>query len=66
MATNFPNLMKTICSHTQEAQQTPRRINMKRFTPRHIIVTLLKDKEKILKAARKKKNSQGISSKINS
>lgn len=57
MATNFPNLMKTICSHTQEAQQTPRRINMKRFTPRHIIVTLLKDKEKILKAARKKKNS---------
>lgn len=32
--------------HIQESQQTPGRINVKRFTPRHIIVTLLKDREK--------------------
>lgn len=38
MATDFPNLMKNINSHIQEAQQTPRTVNMKRFTPRHIIV----------------------------
>lgn len=44
--------MKNINPHIQ---QTPKRISMKRFTSRHIIVTLLKDKEKILKAARNKK-----------
>lgn len=46
MATGFPNLMENINLHIQESQQTPGRINMKRFTPRHIIVTLLKDREK--------------------
>ena len=46
MATDFPNLMKNINLHIQESQQTPGRINVKRFTPRHIIVTLLKDREK--------------------
>lgn len=44
MATDFPNLMKNINLHIQESQQTPGRINVKRFTPRHIIVTLLKEK----------------------
>lgn len=38
MATDFPNLMKNINLHIQESQPTPGRINVKRFTPRHIIV----------------------------
>ena len=46
MAPDFPNLMKNINLHIQESQQTPRRINMDRFTLRHIVVTLLKDREK--------------------
>lgn len=44
MATDSPDLMKNINLYTQESQQTPRRINMNRFTLRHIIVTLLKEK----------------------
>ena len=40
----------------QEAQRVPYRINPKRNTPRHIVVkmTKIKDKERILKAAREK------------
>lgn len=43
---NFPNLMKDMNVHIQEAQQTPRGINLKRATSRYIIVKLLKPKEK--------------------
>ena len=41
----------------QEAQQVPYKINPRRNTLRHILIKLtkIKDKEKILKAARKKK-----------
>ena len=41
----------------QEAQGVPYKINPRRNTPRHILIKLtkIKDKEKILKAARKKK-----------
>ena len=41
----------------QEAQRVPYKINPKRNTPRHILikVTKMKDKDKILKAAREKK-----------
>ena len=53
MAKTFPNLMKDININVQEVQQTQGRMNSKRFTLRHIIIKLLKDKEKILKAARK-------------
>lgn len=40
----------------KEAQGTPTRINVKKTTPRHIIITLSKviDRERILKAATKK------------
>lgn len=40
----------------KEAQGTPTRINAKKTTPRHIIITLSKviDRERILKAATKK------------
>ena len=41
----------------QEAQQVPYKINPRRNTPRHTLIKLtkIKDKEKILKAAREKK-----------
>ena len=56
MAKNFPNLMKIINPETQGTQQTPSRRNMKKMTPRHIIIKFLKisDKENILTAAREK------------
>ena len=48
------NLIKDINLYVQEAQQTPRRINSKRFTVRYIVIKLLKAKniERILTAAR--------------
>lgn len=54
MTENFPNLLKNINLHIQEAERTPNRINTMRSTPRYIIVKLLKDQEKILKTAREK------------
>ena len=54
---NFPNLAKEIYFHdVQEAQRVPKKLDPKRNTPRHIITKLpkIKDKEKILKAAREK------------
>ena len=40
----------------QEAQRIPKKLGPRKHTPRHIIITLpkIKDKERILKAARKK------------
>ena len=40
----------------QEAQRVPYRINPKRTTPRHIVIVTakIKNKERILKAAREK------------
>ena len=40
----------------QEAQRVPKKLDPRRNTPRHIIITLpkIKDKERILKAAREK------------
>ena len=40
----------------QEAQRVPKKMNPKRPTPRHIIIKMpkVKDKERILKAAREK------------
>ena len=54
---NFPNLAKEIdFQDVQEAQRVPKKLDPRRNTPRHIIITLpkIKDKEKILKAAREK------------
>ena len=41
----------------QEAQRIPNKMNTKRTTPRHIIIKMpkVKDKERILKAARGKR-----------
>ena len=54
MKENFPNLLKEIDIQVQEGQRIPNKLDPKRDTPRHIIITLLKmkDKERILKAAR--------------
>ena len=53
----FPNLVKEIDFwEVQEAQRVPKKLDPKRNTTRHIIITLLKitQKEKILEAAREK------------
>ena len=55
MKENFPNLAKEIdFQEVQEAQRVPRK-----HTPRHIVITLpeIKDKSRILKAARVKEDS---------
>ena len=55
MRENFANLVKEIdFQEVQEAQRVPKKLDPKRNTPRHIIITLpkMKDKERILKAAR--------------
>ena len=57
IAENFPNMGKESLTQIQEAQRVPHKINPRRDTPRHILIKLIKikDKEKILKAAREKK-----------
>ena len=56
MKENSPNLVKEIDMQVQEAQRIPNKIDLKRLTPRHIIIKMpkLKDKERLLKAAREK------------
>ena len=56
MTENFPNLVKEIDIQVQEAQRVPNKMNPKRTTPRHIIIKMpkVKDKGRILKAAREK------------
>ena len=52
---NFPNLVKEIDSQDQEAQRVPKKLDPRKHTPRHIIITLPKIKEeRIFKAAREK------------
>ena len=48
---------KEIATQVQEAQRVPYRINPRRNTPRHTVIKLakIKDKEKLLKAARGKR-----------
>ena len=56
MKGNFPNLVKEIDIQLQEAQRVSNKLDLKRTTPRNIIIKMpkLKDKERILKAAREK------------
>ena len=54
---NFPNLAKEIdFQEVQEVRRVPKKLEPRKHTPRHIIITLpkMKDKERILKAARGK------------
>ena len=55
MQENFPNLAKEIdFQEVQEAQKVPKKLDPRRDTPRHIIITLpkIKEKERIVEAAR--------------
>ena len=57
MKENLRNLAKEIgFQEVREAQRVPKKLDPKRNTPRHIIITLpkIKDKERILKAVREK------------
>ena len=57
MKENFPNLAKEIgFQEVQEAQRVTKKLDPSKHTPRHIIIKLLKvkEKERILKAAREK------------
>ena len=57
MKKNFLNLAKQIdFQEVQEAQRGPKKLDPRKHTPRHIIIILLKikEKERILKAAREK------------
>ena len=55
MRENFPNRVKEIDMQVQEAQRVLKKLDPRRNTARHIIIKLpkIKDKERILKAARK-------------
>ena len=67
IAENSPNMGKESLTQIQEAQ-VPYKINLRSNTLRHILIKLtkIKDKEKILKAAREKKqiNIQGNPNKV--
>ena len=57
MKENVPNLSKEIdFQEVQEAQRVPKKLDPRKHTPRHIIITLAKieDKERIVEAAREK------------
>ena len=57
MKENFPHLAKEIDFQVvQEAERVPKKLDPRRNTPRHIIITLpkIKEKERILEAARER------------
>ena len=57
MKENFPNLAKEIdFQEVQESHRVPKKLDPRGNTPKHIIITLpkMKDKERTLEAAREK------------
>ena len=52
------NLVKEIDIQVQKAQRVPNKLDPKRTTPRHIIIKMskVKDRERILKAARERQS----------
>lgn len=54
MAPNFPNLMKDINLQIQEDHPIPRMV--RETHTKHVLIKLLKDKERILKATRGKRH----------
>ena len=56
MKESFTNLVKEIDKQIQEVQRVPNKMDAKRLTARHIIIKMpkVKDKERILKTARRK------------
>ena len=68
MKENFHNLVKEIYVKVQETQRVPTKMDSKRPTLRHIIIKMLKvkDKKRILKAAREKRlvTCKGVSMRL--
>ena len=58
MKENFPYLEKELDMQVQKAQRVPNNLDPKRTTPKHNIIKTpkVKDKERILKAAREKQS----------
>ena len=56
---NSPNMEKEIVDRVQEAQRVPYRINPRRNTPRHILITLTKTKHKESNLQSKQGKKQG-------
>ena len=54
MAENFLNLKKETNIQVQEAQRVPNKMKQKNPTPKYIIIKMVKNKKRILKAAREK------------
>ena len=56
MKQNFPSLAKEIDMQVQEGQRVPKKLDPRKHTPRHIIITLpkIKERERLLEAASKK------------
>ena len=56
MKEKFLNLVKGLGMQVQEAERAPKKLDPRRNTPRHIIITLpkIKQKERIFKTAREK------------
>ena len=59
IAEKFPNMRKETDTHVQEEQRVSNKMNPKRYSPRHIIIKMvkIKDEERVLKAERKKTTS---------
>ena len=64
MKEKFLSLVKGLGMQVQEAERAPKKLDPRRNTPRHIIITLVKIKkeERILKTAREKETvtSKGV------
>ena len=60
MAENFSNLGREMDIQIHEDQRTPRRLNLNKAMLRHIVIKLskVKDKERILRASREKKEGE--------
>ena len=55
MKENFPNVAKEIHMQVQEAQRDPKKLDPRKHTPRHIIITLVKMKDKERKQQKKRR-----------
>ena len=56
MSEKFPKLKKETDIQVQEAQKVTNKMNSNTPTPRHVIIKMVKVKERILKAAREKQS----------
>ena len=68
MKENFPNLVKGLDTQIQEAQRFPKKLDPRKHTPRNVIITLtkIKDRERILKVATEEETvtSKGVPIKL--